>query len=271
MKKPKLSRIAAAIQKLRWSDSGPVRAGRSRSNGSWLWLLALAILLLRPGTGHAQQVLVKGDVADDTLRTVFGPNRRYFGHLFGGAGFVVGPAGGVGGTLRYGIPSSEMELGARLKRRYSQTLALTLGVRYAMLSYALAQTAAKQVPSTTLHLRETLRLQQVQLESGLRLNAGRRGNVVGRYLDLLAWGGWVASTAHITEDEPAPNTGATTTETAEHGLDYLARWPAGLGLRVGSSRVALTGRYRLTRTFRGAGAEYPELPRGVLGLEIGFF
>ncbi|WP_375419401.1 hypothetical protein [uncultured Hymenobacter sp.] len=250
--------------------------GREPGRASWrrCWggapLMVLSLLGSLPG--RAQQVLVQADVAADTLRADFGPNRRYFGHLFVGGGLVLGPAGGAGARLRYGPPSRELELGARLKRRYSPTLALTLAVRYARLSYGLAQTGPKIVPGPTRHRRESLTLHQAQLEGGLRLNAGHRGNIVGHYLDLLAWGGWVAGTAHRTEDDPAPGAGASTSATTGRGLRYLARWPAGLGLRLGSGRLALTGRYRLTAVFRGREASaWPELPRGVLGLEIGLF
>lgn len=253
---------------------GPGRWRVAASGGGRGWLLALLavpLLLLYPLAGRAQQVLVEGDVAEDTLRADYGPNRRYFAHFFVGSGLVLGPAGGPGARLRYGLPSSELELGARLKRRCSQTLALTLALRYALQTLALAQTDQKTLPNPTRHLRESLRLQQLQLEAGLRLNAGRRGNVVGRYLDLLAWGGAMLATAHLTEDEPAPGSGASTLEATERGLNYLARWPAGLGLRLGSGHLALTGRYRLTPALRGAAAGGAEPPRGVLGLEIGLF
>lgn len=231
--------------------------------------VGLWMLWLSPLAGQAQQVLVEGEL--DTVQASFGPNRRYFSHFFGGAGLVLGPAGGAGARVRYGLSSQETELGLRLKRRYSQTLALTLAVRYALLTYGLHQSSQKTVPNAVLHQRESLRQHQVQLEGGLRLNAGRRGNVIGRYLDLLAWGGRVVGTAHHTEDEPAPGSGATSSETVERGLRYLARWPAGVGLRVGSGRFALTGRYRLTSAWHGAGTGWPELPRGVLGLEVGIF
>ena len=243
-------------------------SGRRLSVGLGL-LLWLGLLL--PRRAAAQQVLMQAEVAPDTLRADFGPNRRYFGHVFGGVGVVAGPAGGAGAALRYGRPSTELELGARLKRRYSQTLALTLAGRYALLRYGLAQTSQKTVPSPTRHQSESLHLHQLQLEAGLRLNAGRRGNVVGRYLDLLAWGGRVVGSRHVTEDAPAAGSGVAATTTIGRGPRYLARWPAGVGLRLGSGQLALTGRYRLSPAFRGDGAGWPELPRGTVGLEFGWF
>ncbi|UOQ70718.1 hypothetical protein [Hymenobacter cellulosilyticus] len=57
----------------------------------------------------------------------------------------------------------------------------------------------------------------------------------------------------------------------EHGLDYLRRWTYGTGLRLGSSRYALTARYRLSDVFTASRqAQYPELPRWVIGLELGW-
>jgi hypothetical protein len=76
---------------------------------------------------------------------------------------------------------------------------------------------------------------------------------------------------HAYEDRPgAP--GASRTVVHERGLEYLRRWPAGVGVRLGSNRYAAVARYRLTDTFTGqASRAYPELPRGVIGLELGLF
>ena len=249
--------------------AGPARKRRLLRPGPLLWLTLLFTLLLGPLAASGQSVLLQADVAQDTLGAEFGPNRRYFGHVLMGLGLVAGPAGGPGAAVRYGRGSTELELGARLKRRCSQALALTLTGRYALLSYELAQTSRKTVPNATLHKRESLSLHQLQLEVGLRLNVGRRGNVVGRYVELLGWGGRVVGSSHRTEDPPAAGSGSTTT--ISRGLDYLAKWPAGLGGRLGSGRLALTSRYRLSPAFQGRAAAAPELPRATVGLEIGLF
>jgi hypothetical protein len=231
-------------------------------------LMAAAGLLAGP-VARAQQVLVQANVAEDTLKTTWGPNRRYFGHLYAGYGLVAGRSGGPGLLLRYGLPSAELQVGARAKRRLSQVAALNLDLRYSYQAYGLAQNQQKTVPAPTQHRRESWGVQQVQTEGSLRLNAGRRGNSVGRYLDLGAWGGRVVATSHTTENDPPP--GATSVQTTARGLAYFRRWTGGVSARLGADRLALTARYRLTPAFGPAYAAFPELPRWVVGLEIGWF
>ncbi|WP_310396063.1 hypothetical protein [Hymenobacter sp.] len=232
-------------------------------------LAAAVVALTATGTAaRAQQVLVQANVADDTVKTTFGPNRRYFGHLHFGFGLVAGPAG-RGAALRSGVSSAELRGGGRLKVRLSQALACNLDLSYAFLRYDLAQNGQKTVPSSALHRRESLGLHQVCSEASFRLNAGRRGNAVGRYLDLLAGGGWVAATRHTTEDDPAPGIGSV--GTTERGLPYLRRWTGGVGARLGIDRYALTARYRLSSAFGPGYAAWPELPRVVVGVEVGLF
>ncbi|MDQ2769070.1 MAG: hypothetical protein M3Y54_01040 [Bacteroidota bacterium] len=236
-------------------------ARRGRTLAVWL---ALAL----PGAAQAQQVLVQANVADDTLKTTFGPNRRYFGHGYVGYGQVGGPAG-PGAAVRYGHYSSELRLGGRLKVRLNQTLAVHTDLAYAFQRFELAQQAAKTIPSPALHERETFSLHQVAADAGLRLNYGRRGNTVGRYLDLLAGGSWVAASSHSTSEVPGP--GVASREVTEHGLAYFRRWSGSTSARLGFDRYALTARYRLTPTFTAAYAGWPELPRWVFGVELGIF
>ena len=239
--------------------------------GRRLALKAAAVGLLLVGTlafpARAQQVLVQANVADDTIKTVYGPNRHYFGHLYVGYALVAG-ASQPGAALRYGPASSELRLGSRLKRRFSQGLSLSADVGYAYLRFDLAQNAQKVVPAAALHRSEQLALHQLYSEASLRVNAGRRGNSVGRYLDVLAGGAWVAGTAHSTDDDPGPGIGSVAT--TERGLPYLRLWAAVVGARVGADRYALVARYQLTPSFR-LNYAWPELPRWRVGVEIGVF
>ena len=230
--------------------------------------LGFLVLLGSLPAARAQQVLVQANVADDTVKTTFGPNRAYFAHAYLSYGLAAGPAG-VGAALRYGPASAELQAGGRLKARLNNTFALNLDLGYAYQHYRLAQNDRKTVPTPALHRRESLALHHVYSEFSLRLNAGRRGNAVGRYLDLLARGSLVTGSSHTTEDEPNP--GIRSVETTEYGLPYLRRWTGGVGVRLGLDRYALVGRYRLTSIFGPNYASWPELPRWVLGVELGIF
>ncbi|UOQ77085.1 hypothetical protein MUN84_21970 [Hymenobacter sp. 5516J-16] len=58
----------------------------------------------------------------------------------------------------------------------------------------------------------------------------------------------------------------------ERDLRYVRRWPFGVGARLGSGRYVATARYRLSDTFNAqANPAYVELPRWVVGLELGLF
>ncbi|WP_460556442.1 hypothetical protein [Hymenobacter daeguensis] len=230
-------------------------------------LVALLLAAAAPAA-RAQQVLVQGNVAEDTVKNSFGPNRHYFGHLYLGYGLLAGPAE-AGAEIRSGPRSAELRGGGRLKIRFTQALAATVDLGYGYLRYDLVQGTQKLVPNPSLHGRETLGLHRLYSEAGLRLNVGRRGNAVGSYLDLLASGGWVAGTSHTTEDDPAP--GINSVETTEYGLPYLRRWTTGVGVRLGFDRYALTARYRTSAAYASGYTAWPELPRWLLGVEIGLF
>lgn len=232
------------------------------------WCLTTALLTGGPVVAWAQQVLVQANVADDTVKTTFGPNRRWFGHGYVALGLVAG-SGEAGAKLHYGFTSAEARVGGRLKLRLSQSVALCGDLAYAYLRYELAQEAGKQVPSSVLHEHESLFMHQLATEVALRFNYGRRGNAVGRYFDLLAGGSWAAGTGHSTEDVPAP--GISSVATTERGLPYLRRFGASVGGRLGLDRYALAARYRLSPAFTSSYAAWPELPRWVVGIEVGLF
>ena len=230
----------------------------------WHGALLLPALLLAAPAARAQQVLLQADVAADTIPSRTGPNRRYFGHLYGGYALAAGPSA-LG--VKYGFASSEVQLGGRLKRRLGSLLAFNTDLRYAYLRYGLDPGASRPDPFGPGFDSQYFSYHQVQGEASLRLNpARRRGNTVGRYLDVLAYGGWAFATTYATAG-PGPRGGQL--ETVAHRPDYLARWLGGVGLRLGSNSVALVGRYRLSEALRGAGA--PEPPRWQVGVEVGWF
>ncbi|UOR07090.1 hypothetical protein MUN82_08310 [Hymenobacter aerilatus] len=216
---------------------------------------------------RAQRVLLRANVANDTTYENYGPNRAFYNHFYLGYAAVVGPSAGTGAEVEYGR-SAELFLGLRNKWRLSQTLALGADLRYSRLAYYLRQNDQKVLPTPAQHHREYLALHQAQAEGFVRINYGRRGNAIGRYVDVGGWGGWVMGSTHFYEDRPGPN-GARRQRVSVRGLEYVRRWSYGVGARAGIGRFALVGRYRLADTFTpSTQAYYPELPRWTLGLEL---
>ncbi|MBD2716911.1 hypothetical protein KBK19_17840 [Microvirga sp. STR05] len=231
-------------------------------------IVVLGLSLLAAAKGQAQRVLLQSTTAEDTVYEQFGPNRAFFNHLYLGYMPVVGRSAGNGAKLRYGS-SAEFMVGVRNKFRLSEPLSIGFDLRFVRLTYDLAQTSGKLLPTADLHYRESLAMSQVQVEGFVRLNAGQRGDAIGRYLDLTGWGGWALSTAHRFEDRPG--TGPKKVQQTENGLPYLRRWSYGVGARLGSSRYAAVARYRLSDTFTSdAGSLFPELPRWTVGVELGW-
>lgn len=234
-----------------------------RPAGKLVASAALALVLSAPGA-HAQQVLLQTDVAEDTIPNRTGPNRRYFGHLYAGYALATGPSA-LG--VNPGFSSFELQLGGRLKQRLGPFFALNTDLRYAYLRYGLDPGASRPGVFGAGFDSQYLSYHQLQSEASLRLSPyRRRGNTVGRYLDVLAYGGWAFATTYATTG-PGPSGGQL--ETVAHQPDYLARWLGGVGVRLGSNSVALVGRYRLSEALRGPGL--PEPPRWQLGLELGWF
>ena len=228
-----------------------------------LMLCWLSLLASHPAP--AQQVLLQTNVATDTIPPRTGPNRPWFGHVYLGYAPAVGPSA-LG--VKYGPGSAETLVGGRLKRRLTGGLALCADLRYGYLRYQLDPDARHPAPfRTDPEADQHLAYHQAQGELSLRLNPGRRrGNVLGRYLDVLAYGGYALGTTYAAE-QPAPGGGRQ--EVAVHQPPYLTRWLGGVGLRVGSNSLALVGRYRLSDALRSpAPLALPELPRFTVGFEL---
>ena len=219
---------------------------------------------------QAQRVLLRADPATDSMEVAYGPNRRFYQHVFLGYAPVVGAPAGNGADLRY-FTSAEPFAGLRYKFRLTKTVATGFDLRYARLVYALEQNPQKQLPNSQLYYKESLVFSQLQAEPYVRLGFGRRGNVIGHYLDMSGWGGWAMATSHHAESRPGTN-GSARTVTVERNLSYVRRWSYGLGARLGAGRYAVLGRYRLSHTFTtSANPAYVELPRWLVGLEVGLF
>ena len=98
----------------------------------------------------------------------------------------------------------------------------------------------------------------------MRFNYGRRGNQLGKYIDLGGYGNIVFDHTHFTKNKKADGS---TIRSRTTGLNYYQLLNYGLSARVGFNKFVLFGQYRMSNMFYGD-KNLPELPRILAGLQF---
>jgi hypothetical protein len=229
----------------------------------------LSLMMLISAAASSQHVLLEQDVNADTIQETSGPNLKKYTHLYASYGLVLGETEGDSAEIKIGN-SSQFAMGVRYKRRLSNFYAIGFDLSYNITTFHMEQDSAKLLPDTLLHDKEKLASNNVTLQLYNRFNFGKRGNHIGNYLDIGGYGEWAFSITHSTKDtdDRAKVLGAKTTKTTNKGLKYTAPFNYGLVARIGIGKLAFFGKYRFSDMFVSK-YDYPELPRLVIGLEIG--
>jgi hypothetical protein len=144
-------------------------------------------------------------------------------------------------------------------------MGMDLGINSA--SYKIKQNDSKTVPDNTINDKEKIQVNAVASSAMLRINVGRRGNYIGNYLDLGAYGDWNFQKKHKTTNTNSDNEKV---KVSTSKLKYVEDFSYGFLTRVGIGRYALKARYRISDIFKST-YEMPELPRLIVGFEVGLF
>ncbi len=222
---------------------------------------------------QAQKVLLEEHVGKDTTEPFFGPNLKHFMHFDIGYGFVVGNSN-VGSQIEYGRSSSFL-FGLRYKRKINNYYSLGFSLDYYNVIYRLKQDSSKILPDKNLHDKEFLKTNNFNLELYNRFNFDRRGNYMGKYIDLGFYGNLPFSSSHqFTDDKITQN--ARKTKVINSELKYLNTFNYGVSGRLGFNRLVFYVNFRLSEMFKkSVGNDYKsgfsELPRAIVGIQLGLF
>ncbi|MCB0396736.1 MAG: hypothetical protein KDD36_08790 [Flavobacteriales bacterium] len=227
-------------------------------------LLFFLFVCCLPLAGSSQTVLLDIDVAGDTVPPTKGKNLKHFVHMYMSYGFI-------GGIMETGArirpeSSSFYEFGFRYKRKISPTIATGLELAYRNDVYNLRQEKGKVIPDTVLHNREKLSFHILNLGWYMRVNYGKRGNSIGHFVDAGTYSDVNVHFTHFTQDK-YPDGRIVKTTTQGLGIEELLSF--GLVGRWGFGNLVITGRYRLTDALKPS-TGLPDLPKGQLGLQLGF-
>lgn len=227
-------------------------------------ITTILFLLITIGA-FSQDILLQQNVKADTIRPTYGPNLRNYLYGYIGLGFPLYTNEAVAYTKP--VSSSAFDFGIRYKRKLTNYLAVGIDIGVVAAAYKVKQNDGKTVPDTIINDKEKFQINSLQGSAYARINIGRRGNYIGNYLDLGAFGGWNMIKKHKTTNE---NDQGEKVKVITSKLKYVETFSYGLLARIGVSRYALTATYRLSDIFESSSA-IPELPRLMVGVEIGLF
>ncbi|NVO21095.1 MAG: outer membrane beta-barrel protein [Bacteroidetes bacterium] len=224
-------------------------------------LLTLMIVCLS-FFAFSQDIVLSQDVKSDSIRPTNGPNLKNYKHLYVGLGFPVF----TNEEVNYLKPGTSMvvDYGIRYKRRFNNTFALLADLSVNWASYKIKQDDGKSVPDTVVNDKAKFQINSLTPALFARINVGKRGNYIGNYLDLGAYGNWNWKKSYKTVNKIDNNQ---VERNAINRLSYIEPFAYGLMARIGIGRYAISARYRMSDLFKDG--IHPELPRLTLGLELG--
>jgi len=227
-------------------------------------LFFAAAFLLLTSSLFAQDVLLKQDVAADSVKTKFGPNRSHYRHFYVGYGLIIGEPDKAGSAVNYG--SNTFTIGFRFKQKVCNLYSVGFNIAYTSYTYRLKQDSNKTVPNSMLHDKEHLSINTVGVGLYNRFNFGRRGDRIGKFVDLGVHADWVFGGKHFTSDK---QDNGNIIETTIKRLKYFNNYQYGAFVNIGFNRYVFTAVYRLSDLFEKS-YTYSELPRLTVGIQIGF-
>lgn len=241
-------------------------------------IIFLISFLLFIGAINAQTVLMDENPGQDTVVPKWGKNRQNFLHLYFGYSIICDDFASVtdnGITTNPAalklVSSSDFSMGLRYKLKITNFYAMGFDLGWNNKTYSLKQESGKTFPSPFIHNKEKIYYNALSLEYFNRINFDRRGNKIGKFIDIGAYGFICMGSVHYTQDilEEMNVNHSTKVETKNYSPDYLASNGYGVSARLGMNNFVLTARYRMSDLIKSKYANtFPEFPRLEAGLQL---
>lgn len=228
-------------------------------------VLFIGIISLFSISLFAQDVVFEEDVEDYSELGEKGQNLKKFNHSYYSYGFVLGE-NLPGAKIHYGS-SGFTEFGFRHKHKFNNVFSGGFDISARFQFNSLLQEAGKILPDTIINRKENLNFYSLGGDLYFRINfSKRRGNLIGLYMDLGVRSDLNYQMLHQTKN----TVNGVKSKTNRHGYDFDIPYTYGPIMRFGYNEFALTATYRYSDFFI-ASANLPELPRLMLGIEVGAF
>ncbi len=227
----------------------------------------LSLLAFTINFSNAQEILLDEQVYIDTLPVENGQNGKKFSHMLLKYGVTLGE--NLAGSNINFVKSYEFGIGYQFKRKLTSFYDMGYTLLYNFNSYSLRQDSLKLLPNQTLHDKENIMTNAIQLQWFNRINIGRRGNMIKTYVDLGLYGGYNLARTHSYKNENFV-TNTTSTDVINKGVKYIDNIEYGALVRIGYKRFSLYGKYRASKLIKDSFG-YNDVPKFQAGLELGIF
>lgn len=242
-------------------------------------ILISVFLAFSFGIIFSQEVILDMDV-EEQYKGTKGPNMRHYGHLYIGAGMVA-DFDEEPGTLIKWWRSGQFLFGYRYKLKLASFYALGIDLRFSSMQYFFEGREENvydmKNPLTYNRDRDRhyLMNNSVGLEFYQRINIGKRGNTLGKYLDTGIWGQWNFSNVEdILIKSNEDDVFSKRVRIKNRQLTYIDPFSYGVTARIGIDKFVVFGNYRLSDLFKDwisdsfPLVDIPEVPRFSAGLQL---
>jgi hypothetical protein len=223
----------------------------------------------------AQDVVLEKNV-DEQYQEKKGPNMRYYGHFYEGIG-TVAPYGNLKGATAESQRSSEIIFGYRYKIKLLSFYAIGLDLSNRWLRYGIksegipvaGEIASNPLSEAGLVDKLSLNLSSLGLEAYNRINIGKRGNVLGNFIDIGIKGEWNYGSRLILKSDATDGDYFQKAREVRKKLDFIGKLSTLVTARIGINKIGIYGNYRLSDLIAD-GYTTPELPPLTVGVQVAF-
>lgn len=198
----------------------------------------------------AQEILLENETEGlyDVPKT--GKNRRFYNHFYGSYGAFIQTETTEGLKTNPWL-SYQFTIGSRQKFKLSGFYAMGLDFAISWNRYRIVQDENNVFPDALNHKKEVFGQNGLSVEYFNRFNFDyKRGDHIGKYLDLGVWGSWVFMSKQVVWDEyDGLVAGASRSKTIYRGLDYDKPFQWGLKARLGFDKLVFFAAYRMSSLF----------------------
>jgi len=222
----------------------------------------------------AQDVVLDKNV-DEQYTDKRGPNMRQYGHIYEGIGTFI-PYNNISGAKAELGRSMEFTFGYRYKLKLLSFYAIGFDLSNRWQRYGIESEDGVAVDVALNPLSQASQVKRLSLgvsslgaEAYNRINIGKRGNVLGNYLDIGIKGEWNYTRKLYIKEEAASGSYYETSRTIQKNLNFIEKFSTLITARIGINKFSIYGNYRFSDLI-ASGYSTPELPPLTAGVQLAF-